>query len=83
MSVVDMKVEKVETRNVKGSTTCVCWLQEQQFRRVEDVIGFSTQPGSGLQSGEYKMVNSARKLFIYLGNENLEFFQNKFANHNI
>ena len=81
-TIPEIKIEKTETRVVKGSPSCVCWMQEPGFRRVEDVIGFSSQPGSDLQPGQYRLVNSARQFFIVMANENLDFFLNKYANHN-
>ena len=82
VSVPEIKMEKVETRNVRGNSTCVCWMQEVNFRRVKDAIGFSTQQGSDLQAGKYRMVNTARELFIYQGKFNADFYDNKYANHN-
>ena len=82
----EIKLEKTESRYVRGNTTCVCWLQEEDFRRADHVIGFSSRPGSLTDlsmefAGEYRMVNSARKLNIYPGYANGDIFNNVYANH--
>ena len=82
VAVPEMTVEKTETRAVKGRPDCVCWKQEENFRRAAETIGFSHMVGSGFPGGDYRMVNSGRKLMIHMGNENGDFFNNVFANHN-
>ena len=80
LTIPEIILQKTETRLVAGSPRCVCWEQQLEFRRVGDAVGFSSLPGK--QPGAYRMVNSARQLYIYPGNTNFEFFENKYANHN-
>ena len=80
LTIPEITLQKTETKMIAGSPSCVCWEKDLEFRRVGDAIGFSSLPGK--QPGAYRMVNSARQLYIYLGNSNFEFFENKYANHN-
>ena len=82
ITIPEMTLKKTETKKLAWNTDCVCWEKDREFRRVGDAIGFSSQPDSSFQPGEYRMVNSARQLYIYLGKSTFEFFENKYANHN-
>ena len=82
VAVPEITAVKTETRDFKGRSDCVCWLQEENFRRAADIIGFSHMVDSGFPGGDYRMVNSGRKLIVHMGNENGDFVNNVFANHN-